>query len=351
MKRLKSGERASLPLRKHHLVPVTWRKDSFTLTASSPGHRSRVTLNTARGTKSLTLSISRDHPYDPERVRAVRLLDDAGELFLDITAWVKVTPATVDPKKVAGIDPGIIHPLVVATGDKALVISGRALRAEEFLHLEDQKLRDEHLAKHRKPVRAYPGKPRQEGSRRWRKINALRRAADAKSRRRVHQAANRAARLAVDFAEHHGAGSIVIGNPIGIEKKDSGRIQNRRVSRWPRARTRNVVQFRAEERGIAFEAVDERGTRSRCPSCDSPATKSGRKLSCTDKTCKRQHHRDVAGAQNIAKAHGGAVTDLAHIEHRRVGTPSRRDRRRLHHDGLPEVKARTRAAKESLAAA
>jgi hypothetical protein len=39
MKRRKKGEQARLPLRKKWLVPVTWRKGEFTLSAASEGRR------------------------------------------------------------------------------------------------------------------------------------------------------------------------------------------------------------------------------------------------------------------------------------------------------------------------
>jgi hypothetical protein len=65
---------------------------------------------------------------------------------LDLTAWVAVVSAPADPEICAAVDPGIIHPLVVAAGDRALLVSGRAVRAEEFLHLEDAKVRDRRQA-------------------------------------------------------------------------------------------------------------------------------------------------------------------------------------------------------------
>jgi hypothetical protein len=149
LKRKKKGEQARLPLRKHWVVPVTWRKGRFDLVAPAGGQRARVRLGTAQGHPDLVLALSHDHPYDPGQVRAVRLFGEAGELFIDITAWVAVAKAEVMPLKVAGVDPGIIHPLAIAAGDQALLISGRAVRAEEFLHLEDQKGRQKKMARAR----------------------------------------------------------------------------------------------------------------------------------------------------------------------------------------------------------
>ena len=55
-------------------------------------------------------------------------------MWLDVTAAVPVADHDLDAGRVAGVDVGIIHPYAVACGEDALVVSGRALRAEERLH-------------------------------------------------------------------------------------------------------------------------------------------------------------------------------------------------------------------------
>jgi putative transposase len=343
MKRRKKGEQARLPLRKHWLVPVTWRKGEFALSAASGGRRARAVLSTARGYASLEVALSHDHPYDPELVRSVRLTEEAGELFIDITAWVALARAEVIPEKVAGVDPGIIHPLAVATVDQALLVSGRAVRAEEFLHLEDQKARQRKMATKRSPLRAKKGQARRTGSRRWKQLARSQRKAEAKDRRVVKLAANRAARLATGFMVANHVTLAVIGNPTGIERKRSGRAQNRRNGRWARTHQRDALCYRLEEVGISAVLTEERGTSSACPTCGAKAAKKGRRLVCNIPTCNKAHHRDVAGAQNMVTKLGHAPSDIARTEHRRVGSPARRDRRRHLFDADRGL-ARTRAA-------
>jgi hypothetical protein len=128
-----------------------------------------VELSLCRGHSNLVLALSHDHPYDPAVVYSARLVEEAGELFVDITAWVAVIDARSDPDRAAGVDPGIIHPLTVAAADRAVPISGRALRAEEFLPLKDAKARQRHQATKRGPRRARPGQPGQPGCRRWKR--------------------------------------------------------------------------------------------------------------------------------------------------------------------------------------
>jgi hypothetical protein len=97
MRKRKAGEKAALPLRKRGSVPVSWRKGDFRLIPSTATSRAKVELSLRRGCANLTLSLSHDHLYDPRLVRAVRLVEEAGELFLDITAWVTVIPALTSP--------------------------------------------------------------------------------------------------------------------------------------------------------------------------------------------------------------------------------------------------------------
>jgi transposase len=304
-------------------------------------------LCTARGYANLELALSGDHPYDPELVRAVRLTEQAGELFMDITTWVAVAPAEVSPETVAGVDPGIIHPLAIATADQALLVSGRAVRAEEFLHLEDQKARQRKMATKRGPLRAKAGQARRTGSRRWRQLARSQRRAEAKDRRVVKLAANRAARLAAGFMVANHVSLAVIGNPTGTEKKGAGREQDRRTARWARTHQRDALCYRLEEVGISAVLTEERGTSSLCPTCGAKAAKKGRRLVCTILTCNKSHHRDVAGAQNMVTKLGHAPSEIARTEHRRVGAPARRDRRRHLYDADRGL-ARTRAAAPSV---
>jgi putative transposase len=68
-------------------------------------------------------------------------LHDAGQLWLAVAAAVPIHRSDLDPARVAGVDLGIIHPYAVVADQAALLISGRAMRAENFLHLKDLQAR------------------------------------------------------------------------------------------------------------------------------------------------------------------------------------------------------------------
>jgi IS605 OrfB family transposase len=217
---------------------------------------------------------------------------------------------------------------VVVAGDAGLLISGRAIRSENYLHLREQQAR-RHKAARRSPT------PGQRGSRRWRRFRYRLRQAEARHRRRVHQAHHRASKQVVAFALQHRIGTLVVGHPRGITARDVGRTQHLRLRQWRRTHLLRVLYDKAERAGIQVRLVDERGSSSTCPACRGRVAKpSGRRFCCPH--CGFQGHRDLVGAHNIAAKVGGGATSAvlpAFVEHRRAGiVPERRDRRRHLYD-------------------
>ncbi len=321
-KRRNAGQNAGFPRRKRALVPVRWYHGTFRVEGQ------RVRLPVARGRPELWVRLARPLPYPAEQVRAVTLLADGGRLWLAVTAALPVQQHDLDPDRVAGVDLGIIHPYAVVTEQAALLMSGRALRAESYLHLEDQK------ARHVKAAKQAP-KPGQRRSRRWRRHRARLRRVEARHRRRVHQAQHQAAKQVIAFAVQQRVGTLVIGDPTGITDQDAGRVQNWRLRQWRRTHLLQALRDKAERAGIVVLGVDERGTSSTCPACRRRVAKPrGRQFACPH--CRFQGHRDLVGAANIAAKAGGGPTSVwssTLVEHRRAGIlPARRDRRRHLHD-------------------
>jgi IS605 OrfB family transposase len=322
-KRRRSGQQqAGFPRRKRALMPIRFYHGTFQLDGR------RVRLPVARGGPELWVRLARPIPYPPEQVRAVTLLHNGGRLWLAITAAMPVEEHDLDPGRVAGVDLGIIHPYAVVTQDAGLLVSGRALRAEGWLHLHDQQTRQA------KAARRAP-KPAQRGSRRWRRHRAKLRKAEARHRRRIHQAHHQAAKQVIGFAVQQRVGTLLVGDPKGITDRDVGRVQNLRLRQWRRTHLLGALRDKAERAGIRVRLVDERGSSSTCPVCHRRVPKpKGRRFGCPH--CGFQGHRDLVGACNIAARAGGGHTSTAVgvlVEHRRAGVvPARRDRRRHQYD-------------------
>ncbi len=322
-KRRKAGQQdAGFPRRKRALVPVRFYCGTFLLDGT------RVRLPVAKGQPELWVRLARPLPYPADQVRAITLLAGGRRLWLAVTAAVPIQPHDLDPGRVAGVDLGIIHPYAVVTQDAGLLVSGRALRAESYLHRADQQARQTKAAR-RAPT------PGQRGSRRWRRHRARLRGMEARHRRRVHQAHHEAARQVIAFAVQRRIGTLVVGDPRGITDRDTGRVQNWRLRQWRRTHLLQALQDKAELAGITVRLVDERGTSSTCPTCQRRVPKpTGRRFHCPH--CMLQGHRDLVGAANIAAKTGGGPTSVGLptlVEHRRAGiVPARRDRRRHLHD-------------------
>jgi IS605 OrfB family transposase len=225
-------------------------------------------------------------------------------LWLAVTAAVPVQPHDLDPDSVAGVDLGIIHPYAVVTEQAGLLVSGRAVRAENYLHRTDQQVRQT------KAARRAP-KPGQRGSRRWRRHRARLRRVEARHGRRVHHAHHQAAKQVIAFAIRQGVGTLVVGDPKGITEQDAGRVQNWRLRQWRRTHLLQALRDKAERAGIVVRLVDERGTSSTCPACHQRVPKPQRP---------RVSLPNLYGVPTL-------------VEHRRAGIlPARRDRRRHLYD-------------------
>jgi putative transposase len=323
--------------RRRRLLPVRFYHGTFALVGR------RVRVPTAAGCPPLWLRLDREVPYPADRVRSVTLLAEGGRLWLEVTAEFAVAtyPAGCepDPGRVAGVDPGVIHPYALAGPDgQALLVSGRAVRAEHRMHLADTKARRRATAK-RAPT------PGQRGSRRWRKTRRRCRVVQGRHRRRVRQAQHEAAATVVAWALDQRVGTLAVGDPRGVLALSAGRRHNLRLRQWQIGRLIAVLTDKATLAGITVHLVDERGTSSTCPTCRRRISKPrGRTLAC--RHCGTSGHRDLLAAATIAtRTPGGAPTTPGSltlpqvITHRRAGRhlpgagQSRRDPRRPHQDG------------------
>jgi IS605 OrfB family transposase len=332
-RRRKRGERARFPRRRRRLFPVRWRHGNFTVLE---GGR-RVRLAVARGAPPLVVRLARPVPYPVEAVRSVTVVHDDGGLWLDVTAAVPVTDHPVDPGRVAGVDIGLIHPYAVAGPDgQGLVVSGRAIRAEARVHLEDSKRRNQHAA-------AKAPKPGHKASRRWRQHRARQRRAETRHRRRVRQAHHEAAGQVIAWALEQRVGVIRVGDLGTILDAPAGPAHRWRTRAWRHGHLLRALTDKATQAGIRVVVVDERGTSSTCPGCGARHKPSGRRFTCP--ACGLTAHRDLVGATNIARrrpssgepdAPPSATTTVvpAVVKHRRAGrhlpgvSGTRRDRRR-----------------------
>ena len=180
-------------------------------------------------------------------------------------------------EKTAGVDLGICNPAAVAFPDDALLYPGNTLREDKHYFL-----REEYQTEG-------PHGPSQKAQ--W--------ARETLSRRKdyfLHA-------LSKDIIERcvaHDVGTIVVGDPSGVNKDDWGRHGNKRLDNWAYKRLMNLIDYKARERGIEVEMPDERGTSSSCSVCrhEDEDSRVERGLWKCDR-CGVVAHGDVNGADNI----------------------------------------------------
>jgi IS605 OrfB family transposase len=297
-KKRKNGDpTARFPRRRRFLMPLRWYHGTF---AHDVAGR-RVRIPTAAGTRSLWLRLARDVPYPSEQIRSVTLLYDAGRLWLDVTAEVPVAVYQPgegpDLGRVAGADLGVIHPYALAGPDHVgLLVSGRAIRAENRMHLADTK------ARRRATARRAP-KPGQRGSRRWRKTRRRQQVVEGRHRRRVRQAMHEATNAVITHAVSQRIGTLMVGDPRGVLDLKAGRKHNLRLRlrlrQWRVGQAIALLTDKTALAGITMHLVDERGTSSTCPACGRRIPKpAGRTTTCPH--CNFRGHRDLTAAAIIA---------------------------------------------------
>jgi len=186
--------------------------------------------------------------------------------------------ATESPgDKTAGVDLGICNPAAVALPDDALLYPGNRLRE------------DKHYFQQAEYQTEGPHGPSQTAQ--W--------AHDKLAKRKDHFL-HALSKDIVERCADHDVGTLVAGDPSGVDKDNWGRHGNKRLDNWAYKRLLNLIDYRARERGIEVEQRDERGTSSSCSVCshEDGDSRVERGLWKCDR-CGVVAHGDVNGADNI----------------------------------------------------
>ncbi|ESS07931.1 MAG: transposase, IS605 OrfB family, central region [uncultured archaeon A07HN63] len=210
-----------------------------------------------------------------QQVRAVR---NTTKDRWDLHVVCKHEIATESPgDAVAGVDLGICNPAAVALPNDALLYPGNRLREDKhYFQQEEYRTEGDHG----------PSKNAQ-----W--------ARDKLAKRKDHFL-HALSKDIVERCVDHDVGTLVVGDPSGVADSDWGRHGNKRLDNWAYKRLLNLIDYKARERGIEVEQVDERGTSSECSVCshEDDADRVERGL-WTCSRCGSVAHGDINGADNI----------------------------------------------------
>jgi putative transposase len=209
-----------------------------------------------------------------------------GDYQLHVVVETPSIKQETSPPLRAAVDLGQIHLAAVTTETgKSLVVSGRGIRS---LKRRRSKAAGK-IAK--KQIRCA------KGSRRWRKLQKAKRKLNARSKRRIRDLRHKATTQVINFCKQEKVTDLYIGNPEGVQRKNSGKIHNQRMSQWEFGKDISYLEHKSEKMGIVCSNGSERGTSSHCPQCDHRKKVKGRFWHCPK--CDLKLHRDVVGSVNM----------------------------------------------------
>ncbi len=263
------------PYKPKRYLPVQWPAQAVARQGK------RLILPMGRGRKALCFRLTL-----PARIGGVSLVWHGGyELHVVIPVPVS---QEAEGAAQATIDLGEIHLAAVTTSTgKGLIVSGRGIRSLKRRH-------NKSLGQlQRKQARCT------KGSRRWRKLQYAKARLRVRTERQVRDRRHKATRQVVRFLQQEGVRTAFIGDPHGVRDKDAGRHHNQRMSQWEYGKDKAYLSQKCRQAGILSFTGSERGTSSRCPSCQRRQKVTGRNWVCKNPQCRFAGHRDIVGSMNM----------------------------------------------------
>jgi putative transposase len=192
---------------------------------------------------------------------------------------------------------GEIHPAALTDGQETVIISCRALRANQ-----------QYTAKRLSELRAKQARKRS-GSRAFRRLQRRKNRFLAKQKRRARDMEHKISRTVVSWAKERKARTLVIGDVRDVaDGKRLNTKSQQKIGLWSHGRQRSYIIYKAAAAGIAVTLVEEAYTSQTCPGtlpdgtgclqCHKPK---GRVYRCP--ACGFTAHRDGVGCANLLSQH------------------------------------------------
>ncbi|GER86445.1 transposase [Dictyobacter vulcani] len=265
--------RMRYPYKEKRFYPVSWPAQAVTKEGK------RVVLPMGRGRDSLVLPVEL-----PEHSRSVTLVWNNG---YELHVSVEVPQSEEAPGKIhATIDLGEIHLATVTTNtSEAIIVTGRGIRSLKRGRTKALRTISKKQARCTKH------------SRRWKKLQRAKNKQSQRAKRRIRDQRHQATRKAITFCVVQKVGTLFIGNPDGVRKKNNGRHHNQRMSLWEYGKDIDYLTHKANQAHIECFTGSERGTSSQCPECGHKHKPRNRQWIC--KACGFSGHRDLVGSINM----------------------------------------------------
>jgi putative transposase len=261
----------------HPRSTVTWKKSA--IRHDEKNHRLRLSKGEEHKSSAyeyIVVNYAKPEYRDIGEVQAVRAVWNGTAYEIHIVHEVEV-PEESPGEKVAGVDLGICVTAAVAYPEEAALYPGNTLK-------EDRK----YFSQKEYQTQGSNG-PSNRAE--WAREKLSNRTEDFRDKL-SHEIAEQCKKREV--------GTIVIGDPSGVEEDDWGRHGNKRLKNWGFSTLGDMIEYKCLDRGIEVVRQEERGTSSSCSKCghedDDSRTERGLWV-CS--SCDTVIHGDINGADNI----------------------------------------------------
>lgn len=263
---------------------VTFKEDGFKLDTDHQQVRLSKGANLKDGWADFTLCEYDTGPdadlTNVERVQQVRAVWNGEQWELHFVCNVQIDVDETPSDGTAGIDLGICNTAAVSLGDETLLYPGNALKedAHYFRQVEYDTEGDEGPSNRSE----------------W--------AGQRKSRRQAHFL-HALSKDIVEQCAGRGVETIAVGHPTDIRAdEDWGRHGNKRLHDWAFETLISHIEYKAEERGIDVERVDEAGLKTSKTCCQCGAEADSNRVErglyvCED--CELVANSDLNAAENM----------------------------------------------------
>ncbi|KKN16006.1 hypothetical protein LCGC14_0980310 [marine sediment metagenome] len=276
--RQKGDPEARPPHRQRKFFRIEYKNSAMRL------REGKLVLSNGRGSDPLVL----DWAFDIPRTLIVHW---QGTQYEAIATYEAKEIADSLGDKVAGVDLGEVHMAVAHDGEACTIANGRHLRS---VRRYQNKL---------KALLSSKIDTKKRGSQRREKLIQSKRKQLSKLDHQIRDILHKQTTGLITTLHEAGVQTVVIGDVRDLRKGlDYGKKANQKIHQMVSGKTRFLLTYKAELRGMEVALQDEAYTTQTCPACGHRKKPKGREYSCC---CGFSYHRDGVGSLNIRNKYLG----------------------------------------------
>ncbi|VEP12671.1 transposase [Hyella patelloides LEGE 07179] len=270
------------PRRRRWFYKVTWKSSAITLKDG------KLRLSNGKGNQPLIVQ------WQWERPKQIEMGWNRNAQCYELRACYSQPKISAEKsQKIAAVDLGEIHPMVITDGVDTDIYNGRLLRSKKQyqnkLKAQLSKLIDK----------------KKRGSKRRKKLIKSKQKQLAKIKNQIKDIEHKLTSKAVSTLKKRSVQTLVIGDVRDIRKNiDYGKKANQKLHQWSFGSIRQKLEYKCAKAGIKTELISEAYTSQECLSCRQKNKSKNREYRCS---CGFRWHRDGVGCSNIRAKYLGEI--------------------------------------------